>query len=360
MPDKKKIILYGHAGAYNHGAEAITSSTIKILRQLVSNCQILLSTHFAQQDREFKIDADRFIERNINEVTNEGVYAQTLSQIDKDSICIHVGGDNYCYKNWQRYATIHKKAVERNAISILWGCSIEPDMIDDEMLDVLKTHNLITARENITYHSLIQHGLNNVTKVTDIAFSLESTPTSFYLDNYIIINLSPLVVHQNPVIIESVKQLVSFILSETDMNVVLLPHCLISVSNDCDVLSQFDIDKEERILFIPENMSASQYKYIISHARFGVFSRTHAAIAAYSSEIPTLALGYSVKSRGIAGDLGLQDYTVDIKSVDSSNYLLPYFIKMLENETEIHKRLAKRLPDYLTNIVSKQFLDLLR
>ena len=35
----KKLLLYGHGGAYNHGAEAILRSSISILRQ--ADCPIL-------------------------------------------------------------------------------------------------------------------------------------------------------------------------------------------------------------------------------------------------------------------------------------------------------------------------------
>ncbi|MBO5622010.1 MAG: polysaccharide pyruvyl transferase family protein, partial [Butyrivibrio sp.] len=41
---------------------------------------------------------------------------------------------------------------------------------------------------------------------------------------------------------------------------------------------------------------------------FFVGARTHSTIAAYSSNVPTLVIGYSVKSRGIATDL-FGDYT---------------------------------------------------
>ena len=42
---------------------------------------------------------------------------------------------------------------------------------------------------------------------------------------------------------------------------------------------------------------------MISQCRFFIGSRTHSVIAAYSSGVPTLALGYSIKSKGIAQDI---------------------------------------------------------
>ena len=50
-------------------------------------------------------------------------------------------------------------------------------------------------------------------------------------------------------------------------------------------------------------LTAPQYKGYIARMRFFIGARTHATIAAYSNCVPTLVLGYSVKSKGIAKDL---------------------------------------------------------
>lgn len=52
---------------------------------------------------------------------------------------------------------------------------------------------------------------------------------------------------------------------------------------------------DSRISIIDKEYNCEQLKYIISRCRFFVGARTHATIAAYSSEIPTLVLGYSIK-----------------------------------------------------------------
>ena len=60
----------------------------------------------------------------------------------------------------------------------------------------------------------------------------------------------------------------------------------------------------------PYKLSAAEYKYLIAHCRFGVFARTHAAIAAYSSGIPCVTIGYSVKAQGIGNDMGMGNQIV--------------------------------------------------
>lgn len=44
----KKYLLYGHGGAYNHGAEAIVRSTVALIREREPEAHILLSTHFPE------------------------------------------------------------------------------------------------------------------------------------------------------------------------------------------------------------------------------------------------------------------------------------------------------------------------
>lgn len=54
---------------------------------------------------------------------------------------------------------------------------------------------------------------------------------------------------------------------------------------------------------IPSTLTAAQYKSIISRCDMFIGARTHATIAAYSTCVPTLVIGYSVKSKGIAKDI---------------------------------------------------------
>lgn len=353
-------LLYGHGGAYNHGGEALACTTIALLRRISPGCRITLSTHFPEQDREFAVDADEFVERNLLGKTNEEVYETTIGCIGPDTVCIHLGGDNYCYPNWQRYAAIHYKARERGAISILWGCSIDPMAIDEEMQAALSSHHLIAAREPITYDALVGRGLSNVTKVSDIAFCMEPQPAPIPLENYGAINLSPLVCRKNPSVLDAMRHLIDFILQETDLNLVLLPHVLASADNDYEALEKLAAGQSSRVVLASDKLSARQYKYIISKARFGVFARTHGAIAAYSTLVPTLAIGYSVKSFGIARDLSMEDYVLDLDCIQEQSDLTDVFCKLMRNESTVKKTLAERMPAYIQATINDELLTFIR
>jgi polysaccharide pyruvyl transferase WcaK-like protein len=351
----KKFLLYGHGGSYNHGAEAIAKCVIKYLRQHSSRdeYEIILSTHFAEQDKEFAVDADKLIER-ANGETWEEIYAPTINEITPETVCFHMGGDNYCYPRWERWATIHGAAKERGAVSILWSASIEPKDVTDETLEVYKTHDLITARDGITFKTLIAYGLENVIKVSDIAFTLEPIETELPFDReYVTLNLSPLVMRKNPVLLSAYRELVAYILSETDLKIALVPHVIQPVDNDTEALRELLIPSDERIKLVSGKNCAAQLKYIISKSRFCVTARTHAAIAAYSTGIPTLALGYSTKAYGIARDLSLGEYTINAAEINEPKKLTAAFVKLLKDEQKIKNILSEKIPNYTKKAIPK-------
>lgn len=357
-----KYILYGHGGSYNHGGEAIIQTTCKMICSIDENATIVLSTHFKEQDEEFNLPVDRYCVRDTEAVEKEKadgnqnhytgvVYKQLIEEIDKDAIVISVGGDNYCYDNWEKWTIIHSKAKSVGAKTVFWSCSIEPDMITTQMRDHLATFDLITAREVKTYDALIAAGLSNVKKCFDVAFLLEKQsveiPEGFEEGNMVALNISPLVLRresQSGMIKENVYECIDWILENTKMSVLLIPHVLMSVDNDVDALCGIKehYKNSKRVILYNKNCSASQYKYLISLCRFGIFARTHASIAAYSSMIPSIVLGYSIKSAGIAKDLELEDYVLPIQELNNG-ILKERFQKLLQEEAVIKNRLiAKR------------------
>lgn len=311
----KHYLLYGHGGSYNHGSEAAVRCTIKLLREKSPGCFITLSSHFPEQDRQFCIEADEIIGRNLAGKTNEEIYAETIRRITPETVCLSVGGDNYCYPNWQRYAAIHYAAIARGAKSILWSCSIEPSMLDDEMLAALRTHHLITVRESVSFDALKERGFHNIVRVSDVAFALEPQETPVPPRPYVALNLSPLVLRRNPAVLEAYQQLIDEIIGKTDCAIALVPHVEMPMDNDCEALARLR-GPADRLFRVPPGLVAAQYKYVIGHAELLVATRTHATIAAWSSGVPAIAIGYSAKARGVAADAGQERWVLDAATLD--------------------------------------------
>lgn len=132
------------------------------------------------------------------------------------------------------------------------------------------------------------------------------------------------------------------------MNIALTPHVLMPMDNDLNVLKEIydKSEQKERICLLNKNLSAAEYKFIISNCRFGVFARTHASIAAYSSFVPSIVIGYSVKSKGIANDLEIGDYVLPIQSIDSDYCMQSMFKNLMDNEQKVKQVLADKIPFY--------------
>ena len=339
----KHYLLYGHGGSYNHGSEAAVRCTIALLRERSQGCRITLSSHFPEQDKQFAIPADEIVGRDLSGRTNAEVYAETLRRITSETICLSVGGDNYCYPNWQRYAAIHYAALARGAKSVLWSCSVEPSMLNEEMLAALRTHHLITVREDVSYLALRECGLDNLVRVSDIAFALKPRETALPKGPYVALNLSPLVLRRNAALLGAYQRLIGEILSKTDWYIALVPHVEMPMDNDCEALALLN-GPEERLHRVPAGLTAAQYKYVIAHAELLVASRTHATIAAWSSGVPALAIGYSAKARGVAADVGQEAWVLDAATLDGEA-LCAAFWQLYGSREREYANLAKQAPE---------------
>ena len=95
--------------------------------------------------------------------------------------------------------------------------------------------------------------------------------------------------------------------------------------------------------------SCEELKGYIARCRFFIGARTHATIAAYSSQVPTLVVGYSVKAKGIARDLfgTYENYVVPVQCLETEEQLLAAFQWMYEREKAFKKELAQVMSEYI-------------
>ena len=78
-------------------------------------------------------------------------------------------------------------------------------------------------------------------------------------------------------------------------------------------------------------------------------ARTHASIAAYSTGVPTLVVGYSVKARGIAKDIFGTDegYVIPVQSLKEEDSLVKAYENLVANEENIKNTLKEVMPGYI-------------
>jgi polysaccharide pyruvyl transferase WcaK-like protein len=272
-----------------------------------------------------------------------------------------IGGDMYCYKEYypSYMIAVDKMAKSAGKPLVLWGASIEKSLISDEIEKDLESFDLISVRESISYETLVGLGINkNLHLYPDPAFTMREEqvilPENWVSGNTVGINISPLIMRYEAhpgALMKAVIEFVQYILDNTDCAVALIPHVFIQQFNDMDPLREIhqQFSGTGRVALIGENHSAPQLKGFIAQCRFFIGARTHATIAAYSSRVPTLALGYSVKARGIARDIfgDEKGLVLPIQDLSSAGQLIGSFNELREREAELRSRLIDVMPEYV-------------
>lgn len=368
-----KHILFMHGGSGNHGCEALVRTTSQVLGgsenvKLWSLAKAEDVKYGSSQTVEAIVESEqlkRFSLPYFEALIRRRLFKQPEANLEvflretfKGNVAFSIGGDNYCYPWSAKQGVDMDKKIRKYAkATVLWGCSIDADAITPEVAEDLADFDLITARESLTYELLKPINPNTVL-VADTAFLLEKTelplPEHFIENNTVGINVSPLIMDygtEENRILANYEELIRYILNKTDMNICLIPHVVWEYNNDREPLNcLYDKFKDTGRVCMIEDGNCCELKGYISRCRFFVGARTHATIAAYSTGVPTLVVGYSIKSRGIAQDLfGTEEnYVVPVQSLKSEFDLANAFEWLCSHEIEIKEHLDAILPEYVS------------
>ena len=378
----KKILMYMHAGSGNHGCEAIVNSTCHLLNQP----EVYVLTNDKAEDERYSlgslcnlIQEQKMQEHFLAHVLYYGyrkltgdresflVYkyrkAGRLSDYD---LALSIGGDNYCYDNMLEDLMLSNKLFHKKGLkTILLGCSIEPELLKrPDIVADLKSYAHIITRESITTNALKHAGIEQVTQLPDPAFSLKpisrQLPPAFAPGNTVGINVSPMIMDyeaqgQTGIVWDNYVTLMQYILDNTTYHVALITHVVWERNDDRKpvqkLYEQFREAYDERLCVLQDG-TCQELKGDISRCRFFVGARTHATIAAYSTCVPTLVAGYSVKSVGIAKDLfgEEENYVVDVRTLEDEQALTRHFRKLESDEEHVRELLRDRIPAYVEEL----------
>ena len=374
FPYSLKLLLYPHGGSGNHGCEAIVRSTIKLtgarsilvsssveedIRYGLNDCCSLIKDRAAlnKTSLRFLLSEFRYHFLRDKDSFDRLYFSPVFKAAEGCYYALSIGGDNYCYGEPRFLFLINKELQKKNIKRVLWGCSINPPAIKGALLDDLKGYDLIIARESITYDTLKDMGLSSVYLFPDPAFSLERKetvlPDIFFKSDIVGINISPMVQaleKTDGVVLGNFDYLIRSILDKTNYSVALIPHVVWAHDDDCAPLKELynRFKDSERVVLIKDR-PAEELKEVISRCRFMIAARTHACIAAYSSCVPTLAIGYSVKAKGLARDIFGTDehYVLPVQSFRQTEDLATAFQWLSEQEANIKSHYASFMPDYI-------------
>lgn len=373
-----KILLYMHAGSGNHGCEAIVNSVCHMLTN-----KPLVLTNSESEDRRYSLESLCYLaeERQFTGHRLAHILHYIWRRVRKDPesfiryryravfgrsyypLAVSIGGDNYCYDIMVKDLMLANNAFnDAGTKTILLGCSIEPELFEkagskEALKADMNRYHCIIARESITYEALkAVVPEERLFLIPDPAFTLAKKelplPEGFAEGNTVGINVSPMVQDNEAragITMASYKALIQHIIDTTDMQIALIPHVVWERNDDRKPLGElYDTFKAtERVIQI-KDASCEELKGYIARCRMFVGARTHATIAAYSSLVPTLVVGYSVKARGIARDLfgTCENYVIPVQQLYKKEDLIDAFEWLRDYEDEMREDLKEVMPYY--------------
>lgn len=378
----KNILVYQHQSSLNHGCEALVYTISKQIKDVCPDSQLAVASFFREDDEKFDFpnvecfiqntqwlrrftfpwfiyQVDRWLLRN-RTVQESVMYCKPCYDAAKTAdVCIAIGGDTYCYNKGKEHWPLERKIKKLGKKMMLWGCSIEPEDVPGELAEHLSNFDVITVRDPISYDALVNGGVKSkIVHCADPAFLLPmqecNLPEGWKEGKMVGLNFSPMVMgsmREKDSPRKAICGLVDYILESSDDRIMLIPHVRLSFSDDMDELRPIyeKYKSSGRVLLVDDDsLNARQLKYMISKCKTFVGARTHAIIAAYSTGVPTLSIGYSVKARGIARDLfgSEESITISIKDIGGSNKLVTAYKGIYERQNELREMLQTIVPDY--------------
>lgn len=383
---KKVVILIG-SFCYNRGSEALVRGTIQIVKKYIPDSQIVLSSGEESFGAHLKIEGvDKYVRRqsyyggfsfnrlfsNIcskvfrnQTAANRIKYKNLLNECKDADLVIVSGGDNYD-KSYGMYELMHSvnQAIRdtSRAKMVMYDCSLAESEITEAVKQDFVLFDAVTAREKDTFEAFKKHLPDiPVYYFPDPAFVMESTktdlPECFSNAKVVGVNLSTMAVEaqygsDKSTVLQAYIKMLDWILQNTENNILLIPHVMrgLDLTVLRELYSQFS-ENGRVYLLDNEQLNARELKYIISKCDVYVGARTHSTIAAYSSCVPTLVLGYSVKSIGIARDLfgKFEGYVVPVNTISDVNQdiLKNAFENIYHHAAEIRSDLNQTMEHYM-------------
>jgi colanic acid/amylovoran biosynthesis protein len=337
--------LIDNGGAHNRGCEAITRCTVELIRGRWPGSRFVLWSDDAESDACLArpgvvrvVDAGR--KRNALRVAlalylrGGGRWRRRLCRCWlrlpglRPRAVLSLGGDNYSLDYGMRAVKFMKAHMFGDAgiPFVLWAASFGPFSarpdLEREARRFLSRVSLVTAREAQTEAYLRRLDARApVVRVYDPAFLLERRPyTGRHRDaldagGVLGFNVSALLAayRAGNDAAELARECARFLetwLGQHDADVLLVPHVggdgRPPEEDDPAILAAVRAAAPRaagRMRLLEPGLDAAVTKDAIARCRCFIGARTHATIAALSSGVPTLSIGYSAKARGINLDL---------------------------------------------------------
>ncbi|MCA9248238.1 MAG: polysaccharide pyruvyl transferase family protein [Planctomycetales bacterium] len=378
------FILEGNGATANRGCQAIHLVTTSLLREAFNDCRFINApAAVGDRSRNYPSDSNtvhllpqtvvrwrprwfaRKLRRKLLGQTPEPSY-RFARHLDQADAVLALGGDNYSldYGRPDRFFDVIKRTRQARKPFVIWGASVGSFASDPEFeafaVQQLQDVSLICVRESESIRYLASLGIeDNVVAVADPAFLLPPHESALSptleksLEGPVLgLNLSGLMGRyrkNGEAWVEEAADWVKQLLRTIDMPLLLVPHVVHPRDDDHHFLAEVQrraAVTDERLLLLPRDLDCRQIKGVIARLQAFIGARTHSTIAALSSCVPTLSIGYSLKSRGINLDIfGHTEHLAPIDQLDA-NSLATAAEGLLRNQSQIRRHLEATMPAY--------------
>lgn len=371
-----KVLLMGNGSAENGGCEAITKGTIEILNKSFEKV-VVTDAFFDYSGRYKRNDASKVypvkyprrwtlrwlvlqvLLKCFPSFVGGFLYRSHKKEIQEADVVLSLGGDNYSldYGVPVRFIEMGKYVKRHKRSFVIWGASIGPFVSKSKFEETISKHfnddiDWIFAREEETIKYLSSIGVEEkVSLVADPAFMMcpeecRADKIGFELpDKYVCINFSDLMaVYVTDGDMDAwlgiCAETIDALADESAIPMVFIPH----VKADYEFMQHIYplLKYPGKVLLASKDLNAAEMKWIISRAECNIACRTHSTIASFSTSVPTISLGYSIKSIGLNQQMyGHEHFLLYKKTITSANVVETYKGIMLDSDKireELHRR----------------------
>ncbi len=150
--------------------------------------------------------------------------------------------------------------------------------------------------------------------------------------------------------VQAIEAFLARILSQTDAHVILVPHVMGQpghVESDpgacTELVKRLAPADRSRIEILPDDLGPLEIKWVISHLDWFCGTRMHSTIAALSSGVPSAAIAYSLKTRGVFAVCGQEMHVHDARTLSTED-LVERLWDSLQNRERAKVSLLEHLP----------------
>lgn len=363
---KRRILFMGNGSFRNGGCEAITKGTMEILKNSFGDFEVI-DAYFPEKTGSWdeaipnrlsipitypRRWSPRWILlqialRTSNTLVTHILFKKYKNYIKNTDIVLSLGGDTYSldYGKPERLIAMGKYVKSFHKPFVIWGASVGPFCENPKFENKILNHirndvSLVILREENSMLYLKKHNAEKHSYVlADPAFMMlsqycqDKLPSDFP-EKYVCINFSDLMAKY--VTDGNMEEWINICVTTINLfhehcsfPLVFVPH----VKSDADLLSQIlkKMSNKSTIIALPSSLNAAEMKWVISRSVCNIACRTHSTIASFSTAIPTISLGYSIKSKGLNMQMYEHENFLLYKKEITAKNIWSTFVKIQEN-----------------------------